>query len=98
MQHSAKLAIGRWRSSLADRLGDEGRQRGTSLDLGPGLRTGQWPPPEDQAVWDGIAAVRGGVRGPFGVLMHVPQLADHVRALEHYFRFDGEYRRLTASW
>lgn len=47
-------------------------------------------PPEDQAVWDRIAAVRGGVRGPFGVLIHVPQLADRVRALEDYFRFDGE--------
>jgi 4-carboxymuconolactone decarboxylase len=46
--------------------------------------------PEDQAVWDRIAAVRGGVRGPFGVLMHVPQLADRVRALEDYFRFDGD--------
>jgi 4-carboxymuconolactone decarboxylase len=47
-------------------------------------------PPEDQAVWDRIAALRGGVRGPFGVLMHVPQLADRVRALEDYFRFDGD--------
>jgi 4-carboxymuconolactone decarboxylase len=46
--------------------------------------------PEDQAVWDRIAAVRSGVRGPFGVLMHVPQLADRVRALEDYFRFDAE--------
>ncbi len=46
--------------------------------------------PEEQAVWDRIAAVRSGVRGPFGVLMHVPQLADRVRALEDYFRFDGE--------
>ena len=47
-------------------------------------------PAEDQAVWDRIAAVRGGVRGPFGVLMHVPRLADRVRALEDYFRFDGD--------
>jgi 4-carboxymuconolactone decarboxylase len=46
--------------------------------------------PEDQAVWDRIAAVRGGVRGPFGVLIHVPQLADQVRALEDYFRFDAQ--------
>jgi 4-carboxymuconolactone decarboxylase len=46
--------------------------------------------PEDQAVWDRIAAVRSGVRGPFGVLMHVPKLADRVRALEDFFRFDGE--------
>lgn len=46
--------------------------------------------PEDQAVWDRIAAVRGGVRGPFGVLIHVPQLADQVRALEDHFRFDAQ--------
>lgn len=46
--------------------------------------------PEDQAVWDRIAAVRTGVRGPYGVLMHLPRLADRVRALEDYFRFDSE--------
>ena len=46
--------------------------------------------PEDQAVWDRIAAVRTGVRGPYGVLMQVPRLADRVRALEDYFRFDSE--------
>ena len=49
--------------------------------------------PEDQAVWDRIAAVRAGVRagagGPFGVLMHVPALADRVAALEDYFRFSA---------
>ena len=38
MQRSAKPAIGRWRLSLADRLGDEGRQRGTSLWAGHGDR------------------------------------------------------------
>jgi 4-carboxymuconolactone decarboxylase len=45
--------------------------------------------PKDQAVWDRIAAVRTGVRGPFGVLMHVPALADRVAGLEDYFRFDA---------
>lgn len=45
--------------------------------------------PEDQAVWDRIAAVRTGVRGPFGVLMHVPALADRAAALEDYFRFNA---------
>jgi 4-carboxymuconolactone decarboxylase len=45
---------------------------------------------EEQAVWDRIAAVRGGVRGPYGVLMHVPKLADRVRGVEDFFRFDGE--------
>ena len=45
--------------------------------------------PDDQAVWDRIATVRTGVRGPFGVLMHVPTLADRVAALEDYFRFNA---------
>jgi 4-carboxymuconolactone decarboxylase len=45
--------------------------------------------PDDQAVWDRIAAVRTGVRGPFGVLMHVPALAGRVAALEDYFRFEA---------
>jgi 4-carboxymuconolactone decarboxylase len=45
--------------------------------------------PNDQAVWDRIAAVRTGVRGPFGALMHVPALADRVAALEDYFRFNA---------
>jgi len=49
--------------------------------------------PDDQKIWDRIAAVRVGVRtgagGPFGVLMHLPALADRVAALEDYFRFDA---------
>jgi 4-carboxymuconolactone decarboxylase len=45
--------------------------------------------PESQAVWDRIAANRHGVSGPYGVLIHVPKLADCERATEDYFRFDG---------
>jgi 4-carboxymuconolactone decarboxylase len=45
--------------------------------------------PAGQEVWDRIAAVRDGVRGPYEVLIRVPALADRVRALEDYFRFDA---------
>ncbi len=49
--------------------------------------------PEDRAIWERIAAVRAGVRtgggGPFGILMHVPPLADRAAALEDYFRLDA---------
>ena len=49
--------------------------------------------PEHQKIWDRIAAIRAGVRagagGPFGVLMHLPALAERVAALEDYFRFDA---------
>jgi 4-carboxymuconolactone decarboxylase len=46
--------------------------------------------PEGQEVWDRIAAVRGAVRGPFGVLIHAPALAGRVAALEDYFRYEAE--------
>jgi 4-carboxymuconolactone decarboxylase len=45
--------------------------------------------PENQAVWDRIAANRHGVGGPYGVMIHVPKLADCERATEDYFRFDS---------
>ncbi len=45
--------------------------------------------PEDQTIWDRIAAVRPGVRGPYGVLTHVPGLAERVANLEDYFRFNA---------
>jgi alkylhydroperoxidase family enzyme len=44
---------------------------------------------EDQEIWDRIVAVRTGVRGPHGVLMNVPGLAEQVAALENYFRFSA---------
>src|SRR5581483_2474019 len=45
--------------------------------------------PDEQAIWDRIDAVRPGFRGPYGVLIHVPVLAERVAALEDYFRFDA---------
>ncbi len=45
--------------------------------------------PEDQAVWDRIAAVRPGMHGPYNALMYVPGLADRVATLENYFRFNA---------
>lgn len=45
--------------------------------------------PEDQVIWDNIQVVRTGVRGPFGVLIHVPALAGRVANLEDYFRFNA---------
>ena len=47
--------------------------------------------PEDQAVWDRIAAARSGdgAAGPYSALMYVPALADRVAALGDYFRFDA---------
>ena len=51
--------------------------------------------PEDQTIWDGIAANRrGGVRGPYAALMHVPKLAHQVAALQDYFT---ENARLPAA-
>jgi len=44
--------------------------------------------PEDQKYFDEITASRGGVRGPFGMLLHSPKLAARVAATGAYVRFD----------
>ena len=45
--------------------------------------------PEGQEVWDRVASSRGGVTGPHSVLLRVPGLSEHVRALGDYFRAGG---------
>jgi 4-carboxymuconolactone decarboxylase len=45
--------------------------------------------PEAQEVFDGIAASRGRVGGPFSMLMHSPQVALHAGNLGHYLRFES---------
>ncbi len=55
--------------------------------------------PDGQAVFDRIVATRGGVRGPFSVLLHSPALAERVAALGEHLRFrsglDGADRELA---
>lgn len=47
--------------------------------------------PDAQVIWDRIAAARGGtVRGPSGILMHVPDLANRVFTVDDYFRTEAE--------
>lgn len=51
--------------------------------------------PEGQKAWDYVVETHPGSRnnrpdGPFGVLIHVPPLADRVTHLESYFRFEME--------
>jgi 4-carboxymuconolactone decarboxylase len=45
--------------------------------------------PEGQAAWDRIAATRGSVRGPFGVLLHHPLLGERVADVGELLRFKG---------
>jgi 4-carboxymuconolactone decarboxylase len=44
-------------------------------------------PADAQATFDRIVATRGGLRGPYGVLLHHPALADRVAALGEQLRF-----------
>jgi 4-carboxymuconolactone decarboxylase len=57
-----------------------------------------------RAVYDRIAETRGGLRGPYGVLMHHPELCERVAALGELLRFhsglpgaDRELAILTAG-
>ena len=44
--------------------------------------------PEDQKFYDAIADSRGSVRGPYGVLMHSPDLAARVAHTGSYVRYN----------
>lgn len=46
--------------------------------------------PEDQrSAFDDIVASRGSIRGPFGVLLHSPELARRAAALGGYLRYES---------
>ena len=46
--------------------------------------------PENQPIYDAIAASRGGsIRGPFTLLLHSPQLAGRVAHVGSYIRFES---------
>ena len=45
--------------------------------------------PRGQQAWDHIAGTRGGVAGPYQVLIQVPALAERVADLGTYLRFEG---------
>jgi 4-carboxymuconolactone decarboxylase len=43
----------------------------------------------NQAIWDRVMSGRSGGAGPYGTLMHAPQMAECFSALEGYFRDHG---------
>jgi len=45
--------------------------------------------PEQRAVFDAVAASRGIVRGPFGVLLHRPAIAAGAEEIGGYLRYRG---------
>jgi len=50
---------------------------------------------EELWAWDAIAGTRGGVWGPYSVLMSVPELCGRVAAVGEYLRFKGG---LPGNW
>jgi 4-carboxymuconolactone decarboxylase len=44
---------------------------------------------EDRQTWDRISQTRGGINGPYSVLMRLPDLAKRMAELGDYFRHDG---------
>ena len=47
-------------------------------------------PAQYHDIADKVAASRGGIRGPFTMLMHCPPLAQHYVSLGGYVRFEGK--------
>jgi 4-carboxymuconolactone decarboxylase len=46
--------------------------------------------PADQHVFDKVVASRGAVQGPFTMLLHCPELAEHMVNLGGFVRFKGK--------
>ena len=46
--------------------------------------------PEDRSYFDEISESRGGIRGPYGVLLYSPELASRIAATGAYVRFEGD--------
>jgi 4-carboxymuconolactone decarboxylase len=46
-------------------------------------------PPKDQALADEVIKSRGGIHGPFTMLLHCPDLARHLVNVGGYIRFEG---------
>ncbi len=54
--------------------------------------------PDQRKVYDAIAnGPRGGVRGPFLALLHVPELADRIQHLGEYLRYKTSFSRKLAE-
>ena len=51
--------------------------------------------PENQKIYDGIAASRGNVRGPFAALMHSPDVAGRAAHVGAYVRFETSLSKLV---
>jgi len=47
-------------------------------------------PSEHHAIADKVIESRGGIRGPFTMLMHCPPIAQHYVSLGGYVRFEGK--------
>src|SRR6202022_939542 len=45
--------------------------------------------PKDQPIADEVIKSRGGIQGPFTMLLHCPQLASHMVNVGGYVRFEG---------
>jgi 4-carboxymuconolactone decarboxylase len=45
--------------------------------------------PKDQAIGDAVIKSRGAIQGPFTMLLHCPQLANHMVNVGGYVRFEG---------
>jgi len=53
---------------------------------------------DQRKVYDAIAnGPRGGVRGPFLALLHVPELADRIQHLGEYLRYNTSFSRKLAE-
>ena len=63
----------------------------------PSITSKTQVPAQYQPIVDSVVKSRGGVHGPFTMLMHCPPLAEHFVHLGGYVRFEGEIDKRVRS-
>lgn len=56
----------------------------------PSITSKDQLPPADQGIAEAVIKSRGGIQGPFTMLMHCPKLAERLANTGAYIRFEGK--------
>ena len=56
----------------------------------PSITSKEQLPAADQGIAEAVIKSRGGIHGPFTMLLHAPKLAEHLVNTGAYVRFEGK--------
>jgi len=64
----------------------------------PSITSKEQLPAADQGIAEAVIKSRGGIHGPFTMLLHAPKLAEHLVNTGAYVRFEGKLDYVLAAY